>query len=298
MREEDKIWFDDPEWEELRHEVNGRPFFGDNGRFRLFGKRAEQPPQPPPPIPQPQAPAPQQLRPQAPQGRPQHYVQPAAPRFRTSRPVASQPVQPVVVPDGPKKVSLSLNLTMPNVKVFEHPFVRKIKSIKLTRKQLIMSGAACLVLVSSFGAIRAFTSRNDKDGVEVTTGVLGQSATPEYKPVLPIGGEKSITDNKVLYDPEKKVASYKDTINGIPVTISQQPMPESFNDDPDGEVRKIAENFSANTEIKAGGLTGYLGTSAKGPQSMVLKKRSMLIFIFSEKTIPNDAWGQYISSLE
>lgn len=273
MREEDKSWFDDPEWERLRHEINGRPFFGGRGRFRLFGKRAEQPA------------APQDTRPHYPR-RSQQYLQPKAP-----------PPQP---PAAPEKVNVSLNLTLPAInyqKILDNPLVAKIRLINIPRKQAIAGGAACLVIVSSFTAIRAFTGKDNK-GVEVDTAVLGQSASPEYQPVLPNGGEDSTTSKKVLYDPGKKMASYTDTINGIPITVSQQPLPEQFNDDPDAGVRKLAENFSANTVIKAGGLTGYLGTSAKGPQSMVLKKRSMLIFIFSDKTIPTEAWGQYIASLE
>lgn len=186
---------------------------------------------------------------------------------------------------------------MPKIKIPDHPLIRKVRSMRLNKKQLLMTGAACLVLVTSFTGIRAITDKKEGDA-DVQTGVLGQSATPDYKPVLPDGSEKSTSSNQVLYDPEKKVTSYKDTIKGINITVSQQPMPDSFSDDPDGEVKKLAENFSATKEIKASGLTGYLGTSAKGPQSMVLKKRNLLIFIFSEKTIPDQDWGIYISSLQ
>jgi len=289
MREDAKTWFDDPEWDRLRHEVNQRPVVPEKGRFKLFGK--DEAPQIPPaqqyPADNPRAPTP--VNP---------VVQPLQPvhqrPFRAHQPALVPPE--TRKPADPEEVNISVKLTLPKLKVPDHPLIRKARSIRLSKRQWIMTGAACLIVVTSFTGIRAFNRKDD--GVDVQTGVLGQSATPEYKPVLPDGSERSTSSNQVLYDPEKKVASYKDTISGINITVSQQPMPDSFSDDPDGEVKKLAENFSATKEIKAGGLTGYLGTSAKGPQSMVLKKRNMLIFIFSEKTIPDQDWGIYISSLE
>jgi hypothetical protein len=307
MREEEKTWFDDPEWERLRQEVNGRPIFGEHSRFRLFGKRAAQVPQRQAPLPtMPQQTVQPQTTPSQPRtvqatrpihpGRPQQYVQPQPIRSTYRRPLGGVQESVQTAQTTPKNVSISLNLTLPKIRLLDNKVVKKVRAIRLSNKQWVMVGTACLVMAVSFGGLKVFGNNKGK-GTEVTTGVLGTSA-PEYKPVLPDGSEQGIADQQVRYDSEKKVASYADTINGVPITVSQQPLPENFNNDPDEEVKKIALNFNATKEIKAGGLTGYLGTSAQGPQSMILKKRSMLIFIFSQKTIPDNDWGIYIASLE
>lgn len=200
---------------------------------------------------------------------------------------------------SPQKVNVSINFSLPKVKL-PKLFTRvasKIKGTKFSRKQLIIGGAACLVLVSSFGVLRAISGKGKSS--EVASGVLGEAAKePEFRTVLPEGDADYTSSKKIAYDAQKKVASYTDTLNGVPITVSQQPLPDSFKDDPDGQVKKIAENFSANKEIKAGGLVAYLGTSAKGPQSLVLKRGDLLIFIFSQRAIPDDVWGTYILALE
>jgi hypothetical protein len=307
MRDDNGSWFDDPEWERLRHEINGRSLL-NSGKFRLFGSRKQQ--SQPQPVKQPPLPTmkPAQQPPAA------SIAQPTQPQMRRSldigptRPqqyVRSQiPPQSYAQPaEGSKKVNVSLNLTIPDIKldrVKEHKVFVGVKRVitlvqGLTRKQLIIGGTACLVLISSFGVLRAITG-NDKD---VSSGVLGDVAKePEFDTVLPKGSKEEITSPQIAYDGQRKVASFADILNGINITVSQQPLPESFKDDPDKEVRKIAESFNADMQIKAGGITAYKGTNANGPQTIIFHRGELLIFMFSEREIPDDVWGTYILSLD
>jgi hypothetical protein len=204
-----------------------------------------------------------------------------------------------------KKIKLSLNLTLPDIKL---PKLSKLpgytlltkaiargRTVKFTRKRLIIGGVACLMLIGSIGILKAVVGKD----AAVTTGVLGEAAKePEFKTVLPEGNAEATSSKKIAYDPKRKVASFTDTINGVDITVSQQPLPESFESDPSGQLKKVAENFNAKKEIKAGGLTAYIGTSAKGPQSVVFVRGDLLIFLFSQREIPDQIWGTYILSLE
>lgn len=259
MREEEKTWFDDPEWERLRREVHNRPVYNPSAKLKS----------------------------------------PSAMR------------QP---DEGPKKVNVSINLTIPDIRLdklkqlAENTRLKQatdrllsgVKSVRPSRRQLVIGGAACLVLITSFTGLKALGGRkNDSGKVDVATGVLGDAARePEFETVLPDGNKDATLSDRFAYDAEKKVASFTDKINGVPITVSQQPLPPNFQEDPDGQVEKLAKNFNATKKISANGETAYLGTSAQGPQSLVMRKSNLLVFIFSEQEISEQIWGEYIARLE
>jgi hypothetical protein len=122
---------------------------------------------------------------------------------------------------------------------------------------------------------------------------------PEYQTVLP--GEKSVGDlggwKRVSPPKNDPVYAYSDTINEIPISVSQQPLPKSFVGNVDDKVADLAQKFNANTKIDGGDTKVYIGTSAKGPQSVIFTKKNVLVLIKSEKKIDNDTWATYIKSL-
>ncbi len=121
----------------------------------------------------------------------------------------------------------------------------------------------------------------------------------EYQTVLP--ANKSITElggwKRVSPPTGDPVYAYTDKIDGISVSISQQPLPKSFTDDLDTQLAELAKKFSATTKIDANGATVYVGTSAKGPQSAILSKNGLLILIKSTDKISDAAWAKYAKSL-
>lgn len=122
---------------------------------------------------------------------------------------------------------------------------------------------------------------------------------PEFQTVLP--GTKSISElggwQRISPPQKDPVFAYTDTIGDIPISISQQPLPASFRDDPEAQVAEAAKKFSATTKIDAGATKVYVGTSAKGPQSALLTKNGLLILIKSQKKVDNAAWAEYVKSL-
>ena len=123
--------------------------------------------------------------------------------------------------------------------------------------------------------------------------------TPTYRTVLP--GDKSVNELggwKRISPPNKDpVFAYSDKINDVPITVSQQPLPASFKTETASHVAELAKSYNADTKVNAGEITIYIGTSSKGPQSVIFAKENLLVLIKSQKNIDNAAWTEYIQTL-
>lgn len=127
-----------------------------------------------------------------------------------------------------------------------------------------------------------------------------RQGTPKYKTIVPAG--KTIQDfggwTRVSPPDRNPVFAYIDHIGAIQINVSEQPLPEDFSTDIEGQVGLLAAGYSANTQIKAGKITVHIGTSAKGPQSVIFAKGNLLILIKSQAVIPNSEWITYIENLK
>ena len=141
----------------------------------------------------------------------------------------------------------------------------------------------------SFGAFRAHSSQAD------TTSNL-----PNFTPVLPNG--KTIDQlggwQKLTPPSGDSFYVFEDNVNGVAVNVSQQVLPGKFKNDLNNEMTDLARAYNANVKLDANGTTVYVGTSAKGPQSVILTKNGLLILIKSWATIENGDWVAYINSLQ
>jgi hypothetical protein len=169
--------------------------------------------------------------------------------------------------------------------------------LRAHRKKAIL-GLAGLLIGSIL--IFAFMLQMQTRSTPQTTEVLNsnQSASPAFPTVAPGGDISRTQSGKLGYDPDKKVASYTDAIAGTPVTISQQALPERFQPDPTGELAKFAEEINAKEKHEVGDVIAYSGLSAKGPQTTILIKNQLLVFIAADKELPDDALKSYIASLK
>ena len=77
-----------------------------------------------------------------------------------------------------------------------------------------------------------------------------------------------------------------------------QPIPSTFKPAIGDNVKKVAEQFSANTVLSVDNGAAYLGTSAKGPQSFVGYRGDLLVFMTSQQKIADKAWADYFDSLK
>lgn len=120
-----------------------------------------------------------------------------------------------------------------------------------------------------------------------------QTVSPNDKPVDQLGGWKRVSPPE--NDP---VFSYTDHIDDVVINVSQQLLPKGFDQDTNSKIAELAKRFNATAKINTTSATAYVGTSSKGPQSVILAKRGLLILISSEKPIKNESWARYINSLE
>ena len=195
-----------------------------------------------------------------------------------------------IVSGAPKKVELSLTVPTIKPKKFSLPGYRQYK-------KAYISGAILVALPIIAISVGALTSRGDTTATngQVEGAQTSVSAQPDFATLKPTTVENQATEPK--YDGTKKVASYNDVLDNVPITISQQPLPTGFQSDPTGKVADLAKQINANDKISTSDTTAYSGLSAKGPQTIVFTKNDLLVFIYADKKINTLSWSKYIESM-
>jgi len=115
---------------------------------------------------------------------------------------------------------------------------------------------------------------------------------PSTKSIENLGGWRRVSPPK-----NALVFAYSDKIGSVGINVSQQELPESFKDNTAKKIEELAKGYNATNVIEAGDTIAYIGTNAKGPQSVIFTKNNLLIMIVSEKQIDDKEWSQYIKSL-
>lgn len=211
------------------------------------------------------------------------------------RRVGESTTTPEVKKDSTAPATVSINISIPRFNL-KKPTITIPPQLLNYRKQII-GGAAVLVLVSGVTTTLLMTRSDGKKSSD-TPGVLSendQKADFDYS--LPKGNSEGL-DGAVKFNAERKVVNFRDSIGGIAITISQQPLPAGFKEDTDAKVKKLAEEFSATKTIATANPTSYIGTSEKGPQTVIFSKKNLLVFIQSTKKIDDHDWAEYITNLK
>lgn len=206
------------------------------------------------------------------------------------------------------KISLPSELKLPKVGLIKRlrHMVGKISTGAgrgLPKKAAISIGAILLVCTGVYGyhIVRGHQKSALKSTPIARSETLGavDAGPPPYRTVLPEGktieqlggwGRVSPADRDPVY-------AYVDHVGTVQINVSEQPVPQSFKEDIAGSTAKLAEQFSANQKLTFDDITAYVGTSAKGPQSLIVVKDSVLILIKSSQKLTDEQWRVYISSL-
>jgi hypothetical protein len=221
----------------------------------------------------------------------------AAAKQRGWKRLLVRPKRPIPKKDGPVPKEVVFNLNLPKIRM-PKLHVRRALARLQRRWLLVAAGVAVLAVIGAVfagsgeggGAAKKPTAKTD------TVQLKGQH--PGYATILPVG--KSITDlggwARVSPPDKTPVFAYKDTLFGVLITVSQQPLPSNLKTD--SELAKLAEQFGATEKVAINNLTAYIGTSIKGPQSVILAKSGLLLLIKSDSKLDNQQWGDYIESLQ
>ncbi len=234
------------------------------------------------------------------------FYEPVSPSARRSAP-EPLPATPKAKSSATKKAPkiVSIELKLPKIKRPKLPpmpkltsWAKRVKQVKLARlprRRILVAAAVLVVILLGFAVFMSLNNKNEGTVSSTVTDV--KPATPTFDTVLPQTAEQS--KPATGFDPEKGVASYGDKIAGINVTVSQQPLPVSFKQDPDGEILKLATNLKATKLIEAPGIKAYTGTSSQdGTQTVIFAKKDLLIFIRATKPLTKEQIVHYIVSLD
>jgi hypothetical protein len=223
----------------------------------------------------------------------------------TSVDASVSPSQPVHT--DPKEITL--NISMPSVPKVTLPSFRIPAFPRVSKRRLIMVGIVMAVLVvgaAGYGVYKAYFGKKSGSASATANSVKiehldasKQTSKPNYQTILPEGKSIENYGAWVRVSPENKnpVYAYADKLNNVLINVSEQPVPVTFKADIQGSMKKLAEQYSANDIVTAGDVTAYIGTSIKGPQSVLLIKDDILILMKSASRIPDNYWTDYIRSL-
>jgi hypothetical protein len=163
----------------------------------------------------------------------------------------------------------------------------------LKKRTIIIGGILLLVIIAGVIAgilVQQALHKNDK-AVILDTGYT--TVLPTHKSIADLGGWKRVSPT--ASDP---VYAYNDMIGTIAISVSEQPLPASFKNDTDAHIADLAKAYNATATTQVGDMIVYIGTSSKGPQSVIFTKNNLLILIKSEDQITNAAWSSYAASLQ
>lgn len=218
-----------------------------------------------------------QLRPNTPEPQPQPYFPPSSEPGKTLN------------------INISLN-PLPKIKLPPRAILfTRLRKLLFTKKALIIGGSLIIIAIvwSSFnqyeGSKNASTATDQNAIVE---NLEYQTVLPDGKTISELGGWRRVSPAES--DP---VYAYLDTLENVPISISQQPLPQSFKGSTEDQMAELAKKFNATTNLDAGSTKIHLGTSSKGPQSIILTKNGLLILIKSQQKISDKAWIKYVISL-
>lgn len=170
----------------------------------------------------------------------------------------------------------------------------RIRTLALLAGVLVVSLGTWMMLRQDSPAI--VTSGGDTSDQKI----LGNQK-PEFDTILPQG--KSIESlggwSRVSPPDRDPTFAYVDLLDGKDISVSQQLVPPAISDDPAGGVQSVAYDFNAkDRSIASDGTIFYIGTSSKGPQSIIFTKNDLLILIKSSASIDKQIWSEYIASLQ
>jgi hypothetical protein len=202
--------------------------------------------------------------------------------------------KPVAKSSNNQQKTHTLSVTIPAVKL------PKAINPKTLPKKYIIAGASAILV---FGTIWLVWPSGDKPAqTNEQSQVAGQIAykvMPDYAVMSPSGAGVESLGGYALISPagEPKVYAYTDTINGIPIKVSQQELPDSIGNDAQ-KLRDLASRFNATEQLEVDERSAYVGTSVDGPQSVIFVRENILVLIASDAKVPNKDWVEYLGNLK
>lgn len=164
---------------------------------------------------------------------------------------------------------------------------------ELSRNRLLLRAAAlpALLIVGSlvFYGVQAGPQKKTP-----TAPVATVRTQPDYKPLLPSAEKASTTK----YDAKRNLVTYNTTFSGARITVSQQPLPANFANDP-AALQKAADTIKATQQIDTDKGPLLVATNPDtNDQFALYAAPKVLVFIHCAGKLDDASWKAFIELLE
>lgn len=177
----------------------------------------------------------------------------------------------------------------------------KIKSKPKTYSAIGLAVIALLPIFLTMGSSKR-TDEPKSLGVAVEASAGSNDGKTDEKPsfsILHPNGKEELLEVTRKTPTGVLLHTYRDTVEGAEVEVTQQELPESFKSSPTAELEKMAKNFQATDIIQIDEAFVYHGLDEKTRvQSLFTIKNNVLISIRSNVKLSDDTWAGYILSLQ
>lgn len=201
----------------------------------------------------------------------------------------------VVRKDDVKEVVLQIGIPHLRLPIFLKRWIH-------ASKKLYILGGVGLVGVGLAIFLASLIITNDTHSSingDATVALSKSYEHPGYETLLPKG--KNIKElggwHRVSPPGADPVYAYTDLLANVQISVSEQPLPDNFRKDTPSAIQDLATRYAATEAVEVGEVTAYIGTSVKGPQSVILAKNGLLILIKSMSGISQDQWKRYIAEI-
>jgi hypothetical protein len=225
--------------------------------------------------------------------------EPVTPRAEPSKPKSHQKEKPDKKQKDNETKTIDINVNfgaLPKIDIINK--FSRLQSFLGRNKKFIAPIAIVILGVIGY-IIWPAASQYIASGTQKDSDSSPQNKRPDYPTVLP--KDKSINTlggwKRVSPDDSNPVFAYADSINNIAISVSQQPLPDAFRKNSKESIADLAKQFAATDKVDASGTEVYIGTSSKGPQSVIFTKNGLLVLIKSQQKANDETWISYVESL-
>lgn len=185
-------------------------------------------------------------------------------------------------------------------------YYKEFKATKrLSRAALVTLSVYAIVFIGGYVGLQQLSPSNQSMSATLgDNGTQQRPATnekPTFSTILPQGKSIDSLGGWARVSPPDRdpVFAFVDSLSEQQITISQQPLPVAASENAADKIKSIAYDFNAKERHTADdGTEFYVGTSSKGPQSVITGKNDLLILIKSPAAIEIEDWSTYIASLQ
>lgn len=231
-------------------------------------------------------------------------AKPVAPLPAPSRTVTPHPAAPTRVTNvrsRPPQTTVEIKFDLPRLPKLPSKTELLQRLPRLSRRRLLIGGSAvALVTVMAAGGVILNKLSTNRNNSAVISPLDLPKGTPKYATLLPAGKNIDQLGGWTRISPPDRndVYAYTDKLDGIAISVSQQPLPDNFRGDTAKKVEELARSFRADQKLVVGSTEVFIGSSASGPQSVILTKDGVLVLIKSTARIDPQKWGTYVNSLQ